>query len=60
MSHREPEVLCGMDKGGRERNALPLDGCTEGGMSASGQEAKRAAVQGPFCVEKPLGIFLES
>lgn len=45
-----------MDKGWRERNALPLDG----GMSASGQEAKRAAVQGLFCVENPWGIFLES
>lgn len=57
MCHREPEVLCGMNKGWRERNLLPLAGCTEGGMSASGEEAKRAAVQGPFCVEKPLGYF---
>lgn len=60
MSHGEPEVLWGVDKSGWERNALPLVGCTEGGTSASGQEAKGAAVQGHFSVEKPLGIFLES
>lgn len=32
---------------------MALVGCTGGGMSALGQEAKRAAVQGPFSVEKP-------